>query len=604
MPEKEVKSKEKVEESSKEEIKEKTPKDISPTGIKELDQILNGGFPKGSVVLVSGAAGSGKTLLSFEWLFNGVTKFNQNGIYVTFTEPLFKTLKNLESMSFYKRSIIEEEKIKILDIRKEFHKPDFNEKEILNIIEEEVKKNNTQRLVIDSISAFAYNLETKARIRKFIFNLGTMLASLGITTMLISEAAKDKQSVYGVEEFISDGIITMKQDGYKFQSVRSIEILKMRGINYQRGISTFRITKEGIKIFPQLMIPLIQDIETEKISIGVSGLDKMTNGGVYKGSTNLIAGSTGSGKSILGLHFVWEGLKKGEPCLLAGFEESRGQILRNANAFGFDFETYEKKGLLKIMTAYPSQKYIEEHLLNIKEIVDDMGIKRCVIDSLSSIGNSFEKDQFRYFVKRLNGYLKYKGVTSVFTTATASLMAMEKLTAANLSTMTDNIFLLKYVEAGGEIKLMMTVLKTRGHDHSKSLKEYKITNKGIVIGESFKGYESIMTGSARKVSSTIQEQLKEMFIKYLGPIGITEFEELKEKQEINKESIIRFIESLIEEKSLNLESGEKMISETSSIFGSKSKITLPKKRQKSKIKEDNKKSLFSAFFNRGNKNEI
>jgi len=478
----------------------------SSTGISELDAILGGGFPKGSVILVSGNSGTGKTVLALEWLFNGVTKFNENSVYVTFTEPLFKTLKNLEGMSFYKRNVVEEEKVKILDIRKEFGIKGFKEEKILDLIEAEVKKNTAQRLVIDSVTAIAYNLEDKARIRRFIFDLGTMLSTLGCTTILTSEVSSDKFSVYGVEEFISDGIILLKQEEQKFQSVRTLEIAKMRGIKFETGFSAFRITTDDIKIFPQLKVPLTHASGIKKISLGVEGIDKMAHGGLYEGSTSIIAGSTGSGKSVLGLHFIWKGLRKNEPCLLAGFEESGNQILRNARGFGFDFEKYEKNGLLKIMCAYPSEKYIEEHLLDIKKVVDDMNIKRCVVDSLSSIGNSFEEEQFRYFVKRLNAYLKSNSVTTLFTTATASLMGVEKLTEAHLSTMTDNIILLKYVEVGGEMKLMISVLKTRGDDHSKSLREYKITNKGIVVGETFKGYESVMTGSARKISTTIEDK--------------------------------------------------------------------------------------------------
>lgn len=279
--------------------------DSSATGIKELDEIL-GGFPKGSVILVSGASGVGKTLFSHEWLFRGMNKFGETGLYVTFTEPLFKTLKNLEGMSFYDREAIENEKIKILDIRKAVATKDFDEEHLIDLIETEIKKTGATRLVIDSITAFAYVLEDKARIRKFIFDLGTMLATLGCTTILISEvSAPHRYSVYGVEEFISDGIILIEQREQKFQQVRTLEITKMRGISYNGEPNSFRITKDGIKMFPPSYTPLTYASNKNKISIGVKGLDEMANGGVYEGSSNLIAGSTGSGKSILGLHLYY-----------------------------------------------------------------------------------------------------------------------------------------------------------------------------------------------------------------------------------------------------------------------------------------------------------
>ncbi len=197
-----------------------------------------------------------------------------------------------------------------------------------------------------------------------------------------------------------------------------------------------------------------------------------------------------------------------------------------------------------------------------------MNAKRCVIDSLSSIGNSFEREQFRYFVKRLNAYLKSKNVTSFFTTATAGLMSVETLTEAHLSTMTDNIILLKYVEAGGEMKLMAAVLKTRGDDHSKSLREYKITSQGIIVGETFKGYESVMTGSARKVSSTIMEQLQKAFTEHLGPIGMVEFEELKAKGALREEDALKLIKEMVQEGSLEKEKGDKLKAVIHDIYGS------------------------------------
>ena len=484
----------------------------SASGIPQLDGLLGGGFPRGSVILLSGASGTGKTTLSFEWLFNGVTMFNENGVYVTFTEPLFKTLKNLEELTYYDRDIIEDERIKILDIRKSLEVAKLDENIILNLIEEEVKRNDARRLIIDSITAVAYNLEDKTRIRRFIFDLGTMLASLGCTTILTSEVVGEGYSVYGVEEFISDGIIKLEQKDVRFQPTRTLKIMKMRGIRYSSGENTFRITSAGMKLFPQLSVPLAYASEMEKVSTGVKGFDEMTKGGIYRGSSNLVAGASGTGKSITGLHFIAEGLRQNEPCLIAGFEESRSQIIRNAKAFGWDFEGYEQKNLLEIMCSYPSEKYIDEHLLDIKDVVENMRVKRVVVDSLSSIGNAFEEGQFRHFVKLLNGYLKSTGVTSIFTTATASLMTVETLTDAHLSTMTDNIFLLKYVEIGGEINFMASILKTRGDDHSKSLRRYTITNKGIVVGETFRGYEGVLSGTARKTSATILEQVKQELV--------------------------------------------------------------------------------------------
>jgi len=532
-----------------------------------LDQLLGGGFPNGAVILLAGASGTGKTVLSFEWLFNGVGMFDENGIYITFTEPLFKTLKNLEGLEYYSQEAVESERVKILDMRKSFGEAGLDGGRILDLIEEEVKKNDARRLIVDSITAIAYNLENKARIRKFIFDLGTMLASLGCTTVLTSEVIGKGYSVYGVEEFISDGIIQLRQRDINFQLTRTLKIVKMRGVEYAPHENSFRITSSGIKIFPQLSIPLKYASGTEKVSIGVKGFDDMTRGGVFRGSSNLVAGASGTGKSITGLHFIAEGLRLGEPCLLAGFEESRDQIIRNAGGFGWDFEEYENKGLLKIMCSYPSEKYIDEHLLDIRDRVEYMEVKRVVVDSLSSIGNAFDDGEFRRFVKLLNGYLKSREVTSVFTTATATLMSVETLTDAHLSTMTDNILLLKYVELGGEVNLMTSVLKTRGDDHSKSLRRYSITGRGIVVGESFRGYEGVLSGSARKISATVLEQVRQEFRDNIGPMGEIEFNRMRDEGSINPEGIAKYVSFLVAEGIIDSEKGEIFKRKMESIFG-------------------------------------
>jgi len=530
--------------------------DRNASGIPELDQLLGGGFPRGAVILLAGSSGCGKTTLSFEWLFNGVKKYDEAGMYITFTEPLFKILKNLEGMSYYERDAIEDEKIKILDIRKTIIDSEIKEKQILDLIEKEVKEKNIQRLIIDSITAIAYNLEDKSRIRRFIFDLGTMLASLGCTSILTSEVIGGGYSVYGVEEFISDGIIKLRQEDVSFQPTRYLKIIKMRGIKYAPEENTFRISDKGIKIYPRPYIPLQYSSKKEKISTGIKGFDDMTHGGVFRGSTTLVAGSSGTGKSITGLHFIKKGLENNETCLIAGFEESREQIIRNAESFGWDFSEYEDKGLLNIMCSYPSEKYMEEHLGDISNAVEVNKVKRVLIDSISSIGNTFNDEPFRHFVKRLNGYLKSKEVTSIFTAATTSLMNVETLTQGNISTLTDNILLLKYVEAAGEINLMSSILKTRGCDHSKDLRRYNITSHGVIVGESYKGYEGVLSGSARKVSSTVVEQVKDEFIRNLGPMGEAEFTKLKNQGAINITDIVRYVDSLVSDRIISPEKAD------------------------------------------------
>ena len=485
-----------------------SPNNVSFTGIKEFDKLLDGGFTKGSIVLLAGSSGSGKTIFSFQWLFEGI-KNNENGIYVTLTEPLFKTLENLEKLSYYNKEAIENEKLRIVDLREVCGKEGFDQRKILDFIEDEVKRTNAKRLCIDSITAIAYQLDDRAKIRAFIFALGTALATLGCTTVLTSEVSEmNKYSKYEVEEFISDAIIRFDQINVKDELQRIMRIIKVRGRNHRSDDIYFKITKDGISVFPKLRVPLEHFSTTERISMGIPALDDMLGGGIFVGSSTFITGSPGTGKSTLGLSFLAEGLKNGEACLYAGFEESKKQVLRNAKNFGWDFEKYEKDGLLVMRCIYPNEKHLEEHLADIRQIVERKKIKRCVVDPLSAISSAFSPDAFISFSKRLNGYLKTQEVTPLFTSASTSLIENSKDVDAHLSTLSDNIILLRYVEMQGDVQCVINIIKMRGSEHSKNLRMYNITDKGLVVGKSLEGYEGVTTGVSKKIAELEKEGLE------------------------------------------------------------------------------------------------
>ncbi|RLI89203.1 MAG: hypothetical protein DRO62_02110 [Candidatus Altiarchaeales archaeon] len=526
----------------------------SSTGVKGLDKLLGGGFPKGSVVLLAGSSGSGKTIFSFQWLFEGV-KNGENGIYITVTEPLFKTLKNLEVMNFYDRNAIEREKLKIIDIREIYEDEGFNLERIINFIEEQVRQNNARRLCIDSITAIAYNLDNKAKIRKFIFELGKVIATLGCTTVLTSEVVdRDRYSVYNVEEFISDAIIKLAQIRIGDELQRVMRIVKIRGRGCRSDDLYFKISGQGIRVFPKLDISLNYKSSTERVSTGNEALDDLLSGGIFRGSSTLIAGPTGTGKSLLSMQFIIEGLERGEPCLYAGFEESRDQLIRNAKGFGWDLEKYEKNGLLTLRCVYPREKHIEEHLADMGHIVEGRKINRCVIDSLSAIENSFPEENFTDFVIRVNGYLKMQNVTTFFTSAATSLIGSRRLTENHISTIADNIIMLKHVEMQGELGLVINIIKARGSSHSKRLIEYRITDKGIAIGQCLYGYEGIIGGMTRKTGDTVEDKLESEFEKFIGSETESVFPSLK-SEGFSKENIFACIDKLIKKEILKKNNG-------------------------------------------------
>ncbi|MFO8077513.1 MAG: circadian clock protein KaiC [Thermoplasmatota archaeon] len=479
----------------------------SATGIVEFDMILDGGFPKGAVVLLAGSSGSGKTIFSFQWLFEGVNT-GENGVYISLTEPLFKIVQNLEKMSFYDRTAVEQEKIRIVDMRDCFSGPTFDANDIISFIEKLVKEGNVKRLCIDSITAVAYHCNEKAGIRSFIFQLGKMLATLGCTTILTSEVSTPGEfSVYDVEEFISDAILRLDQAPVKDMFQRQLRIVKVRGKSFQSESIPIKISSNGLSLFPKIHPPLRYQASDERVSTGNNVLDEMIGDGVIQQSSTLLAGSTGTGKTLLSLAFIIDGLRNDEHCLFVGFEESRDQLFKNASAFGWDLASFEQKGLLHLYCAYPSDHLLEEHFSNIQRYITENKVKRCAVDSLSAISHEFIQEEFSSFAIRLNGFLKNKSVTSFFTAATDSLIGGSTLVGQNLSTLTDGIIMLRYVEMQGKLESVINVLKMRGSQHKKDLRRYVVDPKegGVSIKESLTNFEGVMTGSSKRIRELEKE---------------------------------------------------------------------------------------------------
>jgi len=521
----------------------------SSTGIKYLDEILDGGFPKGSTILLAGSSGSGKTIFSLQWMFYGI-KRGENAIYLSFTEPIFKILANLEKHSFYDRSAIEGEKLKLLDIRNSCCNEKFDQTKILKYIEEEIKKSNAKRLCIDSITAIAYSLNDKAKIREFIFELGKLLSTLGCTSILTSEISDPtKYSVFNVEEFISDGIIKLDQEKKQGKIVRIMNLVKIRGKSYDEKTLYFKITTNGIVMISQKDVVLNYNSTEKRISIGNDKLDKILHGGLYIGSSTLAMGSAGTGKTSLCMQFIYEGLKNGEPGLYCSFEESEEQIIKNAKLFGLDFKKYLKNGMLTIRCIYLADKFLEEHLLDIEKIVENKNIKRCVLDSLSALMHNNSDDKCLNFSRRLVGYLKSENTTHIIVMISPSAIEMTNLVQNSLMSLTDNVIALRHVEMQGQLNQVLNVVKARGSSHNKGLIKYDITNKGIILKHSLSGYEGVLTGVTRKVSDSIEEKLKSIFEKFIGPIAASEFQKLC-NDGLTKENLSKYIEELESEKIL------------------------------------------------------
>jgi len=522
-----------------------------PTGIPELDFMLRGGLPTDSTVLLAGASGTGKTILAMQWLFSGYDQFKEPGLYLSLTEPVVKAVKNVRTMSFFKQEYVNPTQVYFTDLRGimkglELESKEFNREDIMAVVDaigNMVKQSGAKRVVIDSVTAMAYRLKDRDLIRDFIFQLGTLLAQTEANVIMTSEVVGDGYSVFGVEEFIADGIIKLSHSRAGEELVRDFEIVKMRGINYDSHPAIFRISEDGMHLFPRLSRILTYKVSDTRISTGIPGLDEMTHGGLFVGSSVLLTGASGTGKTLMSLHFIVEGARRGEKGVYVSFEESRDQLIRNASSFGWDLKKLEDDGFLKIITSYPEEKYLEEHIEIIKSAVEDFDARNVVVDSLSSLANVFSNEILRDFGTRLVAHLKAKQVTAVFTVASGSIMGLGSITESGLSTMTDHIIMLRYVEIQSELHHAILILKMRGSGHDKKMRQLQFGSDGVRITSEFKGYEGVLSGMTRKVGNTTEEQIRALFLEVLGPMGEAIFAEEQEKG-ITFESVKKLVGEL------------------------------------------------------------
>jgi len=291
---------------------------------------------------------------------------------------------------------------------------------------------------------------------------------------------------------------------------RTIEILKFRGTEHQKGEYPFTITSDGIKVLPLSGLELIMKSSTKRITTGNKELDHMCGGGFFRDSIILVSGPTGTGKTLITTLFVDAGCKMGEKCLLFAYEESKEQLIRNGLSWGVNLNKWIKKGLLKIVCRYPEAMGPEDHLLFIKKEMGEFKPKRMVIDSLSAMERVLTLRSFREFVISLASYTKLKEIAGLFTSTTKTLLGGESITEAHISTLTDSIVILRYVEMHGEMRRGITMIKMRGSWHEKEIREYMIDHQGMHIMNVFRGVENIMSGAARSVSAYEEEELKKL----------------------------------------------------------------------------------------------
>ncbi len=482
-------------------------REINQTGIKGLDEILGEGIPNGHVVLLEGEAGSGKTVFSMQWLFEGSERYDSPGVYIAVTETFTKAIQNIGSMNFYDQSLLSSGDLHFTDLRSMAGLIGFEKngsgkigrediEKLVSKIEELVKDVGAERLVIDSITALGYRVDDQELFRHFIFRLGTIMSSLNCTVFLTSEA-RNGSSPFNVEDFISDGIISLNHTPGEQKMLRYLNVKKMRGIDYRSGSVNFEISSDGILVYPKT--PTLNKMAKTDFKVrkgtGIKKLDEMIGGGYPRGHVVLMTGNTGTGKSTYAMQFLVEGLEEGEGAIFVNLEEPLTQVKKTAFSHGWDLESYEEEGLLDFLTPDLIDTFPDKFLYSVKDLIDENNIERMVIDSVSSLlSSNMDKDKLREILLQLNSTLKKNGITCVMThlasgifgSSPKDLFGSIQASDLRLSSLTDAIILLRYVERTNSVKKALNVLKMRGSEHSKKIREFKIEQDGITIGEPFK----------------------------------------------------------------------------------------------------------------------
>ncbi|MDP1526811.1 MAG: circadian clock protein KaiC [Rhodocyclaceae bacterium] len=478
------------------------------TGIIGFDLISSGGLPKGRTTLVSGTAGSAKTLFAVQFLAEGIQRSGDAGIFVTFEEEPADIRRNVKSLGWDIEAWEAEGKWLFVDaspdpVQDQVESGRYDLGALLARIEYAVAKIGATRLSMDSLGAIFAQFRDAAIVRSELFRIAYVLRQLKVTSIMTSERTQEYGEIgrFGVEEFVADNVLILRNVLEDEKRRRTMEILKYRGTSHQKGEFPFTIVSgRGILAIPLSAMELNQKSSIVRISSGNDDLDRMCGGGFFRDSIILASGATGTGKTLITTEFLKGGAKHGERCLLFAFEESREQLFRNAEGWGIDFEAMETAGLLKVVCAYPESASLEDHLIEMKDIIEHYKPNRIAVDSLSAMERVATPKGFREFVISLTSFIKHQEVAGLFTSTTPTLMGGTSVTETHISTLTDSIILLRYVETNGSMRRGLTVLKMRGSIHDKDILEFNIDGTGMHLGEPFHHITGILAGNPRDVS--------------------------------------------------------------------------------------------------------
>lgn len=480
----------------------------APTGIQGLDEITGGGLPKGRPTLVCGSAGCGKTLLAMEFLVRGATQFNEPGVFMAFEETAKDLTQNVASLGFDLNDLIARKKM-VLDFvyieRSEIEETGEYDLEGLFIrLGLAIDSIGAKRVVLDTIESLFAGLPNPLILRAELRRLFRWLKEKGVTAIITGERGDETLTRQGLEEYVSDCVIVLDHRVSDQASSRRLRVVKYRGSTHGTNEYPFLIDEDGISVLPVTSLGLQHAVSTERIPTGIPRLDAMLGGvGYYRGSSVLISGTAGTGKSSLAAHFVDAACRRGERALYFAFEESPSQIIRNMRSIGINLEPWVKKGLLFFQATRPSFAGLEMQLTMMHKKVNTFKPQVVVVDPLSGFiigGNEYE---VKYMLIRLADFLKTSQITSLFTSLTSG-DSQSGITDVAISSMIDTWLILRDIEIGGERNRALSILKSRGMAHSNQIRECLLSDHGVELCEVYVGAGGVLTGSARLAQEALE----------------------------------------------------------------------------------------------------
>ena len=473
----------------------------APTGIQGLDEITRGGFPQGRPTLICGSAGAGKTLLSMEFLIRGATEYNEPGVFMAFEETASELAQNVRSLGFDLDELVKEKKLAIDFVRIERSEidetGDYDLEGLFIRLGAAIDSIGATRVVLDTIENLFAGLQNQGILRAELRRLFRWLKDRRVTAVITAERGDGTLTRHGLEEYVSDCVILLDHRVIDQVSTRRLRIVKYRGTAHGTNEYPFLIDEDGFSVLPVTSLGLQHEVSEERVSSGIPRLDTMLGGeGFYRGTTILVSGTAGTGKTSMAAHFVDAACRRGERCLYFSFEESPGQLIRNMRSIGLDLEQWVKRDLLRFHSSRAMFYGLEMHLAVIHKIVEDFKPQAVVLDPVGSLVQAGNRNDAHSMLIRLIDFLKLRGITAILTNLTSGGGALEK-TDVEISSIVDSWLLVRDIELEGERNRSLYVLKSRGMAHSNQLREFLLTERGIDLLDVYVGPGGVLTGSSR-----------------------------------------------------------------------------------------------------------